>query len=535
MSGTGQHPVGSMRPESTVGPESSQMDVSGSTGQNEAVRRSGSRRRRRPADANSRPKTQLFYFVDSSSSSKEKRAHVMRHHVQEKKKQRKNSHGAMSAETMSDVPSASIEDELIHEADNPKPTATAGGQFMAPEQDSSLPIRFSTVTPFTQPPLPLKLGSPTTILNESRNEPLSGLPITNPDDVELVEWWINKLSYWSGQNHYVKNQMFRTALQHPLSFQAIILTYSARWRAQMNGVSDSHEVQRHVGESHRNIEDALSGLVPVSQDHIATAMIGMTLQEERFGSRQDSQAYLDRALRIMRPLTGTNVPADVLVQYIRYIIPPPSATLGLAGRDWLVTFLRGAEDLTRTHSSPEYLAQVPQRQAAFQMGSPLFSLLSSGPRPSQVPPESRRFVVPGAQTLEVSRAAALIYITAALWDFKDSTSKTARFLIYLQAIVEQHQLDRELNCETLLWLLLEQGCDPDLRDPERAWSTGELLQANKQLRPELQFHFNEILMGFFTLQPPIRGIDAFAEEVDRSFSSIASPNFHRIDKHEHVK
>lgn len=377
-----------------------------------------------------------------------------------------------------------------------------------------LPIRFTTVTPLTQPSLPLKLGSPTTILNESRNEPLLGLPITNPDDVELVEWWINKLSYWSGQNHYVKNQMFRSAMEHPLSFQAIILTYSARWRAKMNGVSDSLEVQRHVGESRKKIEDALAGVVPVSQDHIAMAMAGMTLQEERFGSRQESQAYLEQALQIMRPRTGTHIAADVYVQYIRYIMPPSSETLGPAGRDWLVTFLRGAEDLTRMQSSPEYLAQVPQRQTVFQMGSPLFCLLSSGPRPSQVPQESRRYVVPGAKTLEVSRAAALVYITAALWDFKDSTSKTARFLDYMLALVEQHHLERELNCETLLWLLLEQECDPDLRDPERAWSTGELLQTNKQLPAELQFHFNEILMSFFTLQPPIRGIDAFAEDVD---------------------
>jgi hypothetical protein len=31
-------------------------------------------------------------------------------------------------------------------------------------------------------------------------------------DVELADYWRNKLSYWSGQNLHVKNQIFRTAM-----------------------------------------------------------------------------------------------------------------------------------------------------------------------------------------------------------------------------------------------------------------------------------------------------------------------------------
>lgn len=378
-----------------------------------------------------------------------------------------------------------------------------------------LPIRFSTVRPYEQPTVPLQLGSPSARPEEPRRDPFSSPPVLyRPEDQELVDWWTTKLSYWSGQNHYVKNTIYRTAMEHPLPFQTIILTYSARWRAQMNETPDSIEVQQRVGQVRKQLDDCLARLIPINPHHLAAALAGMALQEQRFGSSDESRVYLEQALGIIQPRAGINASADVFVQYVRYIMPPLRTTLGSAGRDWLVTFLRGAEDLTRTHSSSEYLALAPQRCTAFQMGSPLFCLLSSGPRPTQVPPASRRYVVPGAHTLEVSRAAALVYITAVLWDFRDSPDKTVRFLTYLHGLVEQHQLDRELNCETLLWLLLEQGCDPDLRDSERAWSTGELLEMNKQLRPDLQFHFNEILMSFFTLQPPIRGIDVFEAEIE---------------------
>ena len=132
------------------------------------------------------------------------------------------------------------------------------------------------------------------------------------------------------------------------------------------------------------------------------------------------------------------------------------------------------------------------------------------------------YVVRDGQTQEVSRTASLIYITAALWDFKDSISRTHRFLAYLSAMVEHHQLDRHPACETLLWLLLQQACDADLRDTERPWSTGELLRLHKQLRPDLQFHFNELLMTFLSLQPPIRGISVFEVDLQASLGGGAS-------------
>ncbi|KAJ5527083.1 hypothetical protein N7513_011242 [Penicillium frequentans] len=471
-----------------------------------------SRRRRRPASAENQAKNQMFYFVDSSSSSKEKRAHVMRHHVQEKRKQRKMSHGTIPPEQIQELTSWQAREDSANITDNKKEIASASAGPSA-EQESSLPIRFSAIKPYAQP-MPMQLVPQMTI-EKSRRDPFSNPPFTQTaEDAELAEYWTNKLTYWSGQNPYVKDQMFRTAMGHPVSFQAVILTYCARFKALIQENPNSEEVQRHVGQARKNIQDATTGSLLVNEDYLAMAMAGMALGEDRFGSKPDAQAYLEQAARIMRPRTGINRPVEAFLHYVRLILPPPQTTVvDLAAPQWMVAFLRAAEDIMRQHSAPEYLAKAPQRRDMFQMECPLFSLLSSGPRPSQVPHASRMYVVRDPQTQEVSRTAALIYITAALWDFKDSTDKTVRFLIYLNSLVAQHQLDRHPACETLLWLLLEQGCEPDLRNPERAWTAGDMIKSHRKLRPDLQFHFNEILMSFLTLRPPIRGIDKFQEDL----------------------
>ncbi|KAJ5488836.1 hypothetical protein N7539_003726 [Penicillium diatomitis] len=343
------------------------------------------------------------------------------------------------------------------------------------------------------------------------------LIIQNREDIELTDWWINKLAYWSGQNPYVKTQIYRTAMDHPFSFQAVILVYAARWRAQITGQSNSEEVQRHVGQVRKNIEDAVSGAIQVHDDQLATALAGMALAEGRYGSRQDAEAYLEHAARILSRRPGASSGVEVFFHYVRYILPPLSDMVSPTNRRLLVLFLQRAQELMHRHSSPGHQPQSSHGRTAFQMGSPLFSLLSSGPRPTQVPQEAHVYVVRTAETQEASRSGCLIYITAALWDFKDSVNKTHRFLAYLTALVEEHQLGKHPACETLLWLLLEQTCDADLRDPKRAWSTGQLLQAQRQLRPDLQFHYNELLMSFLSLQMPVRGIDVFQNELESSF------------------
>lgn len=337
-------------------------------------------------------------------------------------------------------------------------------------------------------------------------------------DIELADYWRNKLTYWSGQNVHVKNQIFRTAMGHPLSFKAVVLSYCARWKAQLYGMTDSDEIQRHVRQAAKLIEEATSGSAIVSPDDLVMALGGMALQEERFGSKEQAQQYVERAVKVLRPRTGSNPAVETFIHYIRYLMTPEVPTPNPADQKWLTTFLRAAKDLMHRHNTPEYLRQAPHRVHAFEMASPLFTLLSSGPRPSQVPQASRVYVVRDAQTQEPSRTASLIYITAALWDYQESPSKTDRFLRYLWTLVKQHHLDRDPACETLLWLLLEEGCDSDLRDPERGWSTGELLKVHKQLRPDLQFLWNEILMNFLSFQTPIRGIEAFEEELLHSTS-----------------
>ncbi|KAJ6102415.1 hypothetical protein N7486_004842 [Penicillium sp. IBT 16267x] len=507
MSGSERQVDSEANPEA---PPAMESDAPGPANDGNAAK---SRRRRRPASSENQGKNQMFYFVDSSSSSKEKRAHVMRHHVQEKRKQRKMSHDTISPEQIQDLTSWQAREDTAHNADNKKEVASVS-VGTSPEQESSLPIRFSAIKPYAQP-MPMQFVPPVTI-DTSRRDPFSSPSLTQTaEDADLAEFWTSKLTYWSGQNTYIKDQMFRTAMGHPVSFQAVVLTYCARFKAQIHETPNSEQVQRHVGQARKNIQDATTGSLPVNDDYLAMALAGMALGEDRFGSNQDAQAYLEQAGRIMRPRTGINRPVEAFFHYVRLLVPPPLPTTVVdpAAPQWLVAFLRAAEDIMQQHSAAEYLAQAPQRRDAFQMECPLFSLLSSGPRPSQVPHASRMYVVRDPQTQEVSRTAALIYITAALWDFKDSTDKTVRFLIYLNSLVAQHQLDRHPACETLLWLLLEQGCEPDLRNPERAWSTGDMIKSHRKLRPDLQFNFNEILMSFLTLRPPIRGIDKFQEDL----------------------
>ncbi|KAJ5713484.1 uncharacterized protein N7483_010665 [Penicillium malachiteum] len=487
---------------------------------NDGVDAPKSKRRRRPANLENsdKAKNQTFYFVDSNSSSKEKRAHVMRHHVQEKRKQRKMSHSSISPEQIQELSVWQARKDSGYDTDTIKEPGVTSTPGAAAEQEIPIPSQLSAADlhsqPTPTPPLNPSVKSP----DACEKHPFPILPFAqNPDDIELLDYWTSKLAYWSGQNFYIKTKIWQYSAAHPVSFQAVVMTYCARYKAKLQGLADTEEIRRHVGQARKNIQDATAGTLNIHPDYIAMALAGLALCEDRYGNKQECQPYLDQAARIMRPRPGSNIPVEVFLHYVRFILPPSHPGNDPTAPQWLVSFLRGAENLMQKHSTPEYLAQAPQRRDIFQMESPLFSLLSSGPRPSQVPYASRMYVVPDPQTQEVSRTAALIYITAALWDFKDSADKTARFMIYLKNMVEEHQLGRHPACETLLWVLLEQGCEADLRNPERAWSTGELLKTHRFLRPDLQFNFNEILMSFLTLRPPIRGIDVFQEELQATY------------------
>jgi hypothetical protein len=317
-------------------------------------------------------------------------------------------------------------------------------------------------------------------------------------------------------------------MAHPLAFEAVILSYCARWKAQLYNQHNSREIDYHLANVTRGIEDAASGRLKIDSDSLAMALAGLALQEDRFGSKEKARSYEDRAIQILRTRPRSSGLTEIFLHYIRYVmmpLPPQNPASWEDGHHWLVTFLRAAEGLMVSHNTEEYLASYPQRRTAFQMESPLFSLLSSGPRPSRVPQDSRIYVVRNVPTQEITRTAALIYITAALWDFQDSPSKTVRFLIYLQNLVKEHELDRYPACESFIWLLLEENCDLDLKDPERAWSTCELLKIHKQLRPNLQFQYNETLFSYLMLAKPIRSVDTFEKEM-----ASASGRVEEIDR-----
>ncbi|KAL3439118.1 hypothetical protein BDV09DRAFT_158232 [Aspergillus tetrazonus] len=466
----------------------------------------------------SQSKSQTFYFVDSNSSSREKRAHVMRHHVQEKRRQQRYSHSRNGSEVRA---SGGLYPCLPWERRAEVPEGADDGSVDISPPRISTPILDSPGTKETKlsrlkpvasasPPLP----SPTTMLGASRKDPFDVLPITS-SDMELADYWTNKLTYWSGQNKHIKDCAFKTAMAHPLSFRAVILAYCARWKAQLYDHSNAREIDYHLTNARKGVEDAVNGRIQIDGDSLAMAFAGLALQEDRFGSKEKAGEYEERAVQIFRAGARSSGLAEVFLHYVRYVMIPSPQTLTRSenSQGWLVTFLRAAEGLVVSHNNDDYLTICPQRRIAFQMESPLFSLLSSGPRPSRVPHDSRIYVVRNVPTQEITRTAALIYITAALWDFQDSPGKTQRFLIYLNNLVKKHELDRYPACESFIWHLLEENCDIDLKDSERAWSTGELLTIHKRLPPDLQFQYNETLFSFLMLAKPIRGVEAFEKEL----------------------
>lgn len=478
------------------------------------------RRHHLSTSEDSSSKNQIFYFVDSNSSSREKRAHVMRHHVQEKRKQLKHTHPRSDTDKRVHRPLRYLswqqkklflsgdQNEIIEYKKSVNETA--------PKRGSTMEVGFQFSKSVSHP------ISPVTILDASPKDPFDSLPIPcSREDYVLLDFWTNRLAYWSGQNSIIKEQVFRAALSHPLSFRAVVLAYCARWKAQAYHLEFSPEAEKHAGLSEKGIEQVMNGTMEIDMDSLAMALTGLAIQEERFGSKQHARGTLDQAVQILRSRVGSNRIPEAWLHYVQFMMMPLHSTVPEGGQQWLVTFLRGAEELMLEHSTDKFLSSVPQRRTAFQMDSPLFSLLSSGPRPSQVPHASRIYIITKhAPTQEITRTAALIYITVALWDFQGSPGKTSRFLDYLHTLVRDHDLDRSPACESFIWLLLLEGYEADLQEPERSWSTVELLKMYKQLRVDLQFQFSEIMFSLLMLAPPVRGVDWFEKELQSSMPEI---------------
>jgi hypothetical protein len=334
---------------------------------------------------------------------------------------------------------------------------------------------------------------------------------------QLVDMWTSRLTYWSGQNEHLKGKIFQAALRHRITFEAVVLGYCSRWAQHLSHNSDD-SVFRHY-ESHVReaiIKKTDRGGAALDDDVISLALAGLALQEERFGDKDKAREYARQAkdLQVHRKSRPTDPLGRPILLYILAIMEPPASTVCLDEVNKLVGFLRIARQSMEKDADNHYLKEVPQRSATFQFDSPLFQLLSSGPRPSQVPIDCRFFVVnKNVPTTEWARTAGLIHIMLALYDFGGEKSKVVRFLEYLQQLVLDYGLDRNPACESFLYFLLEETCSADLREPERAWRANEILDIHKRLPFELQFRFNEMLLGYLMLNPSITTVEAFERDL----------------------
>lgn len=341
----------------------------------------------------------------------------------------------------------------------------------------------------------------------------------------LADMWTSRLTYWSGQNPHMKNRIFQEAMRNRTTFEAVVLGYCARLEyklapAREDGYKDSSRV--HFYES--RVRQALTTKRPYRSDQpfdeesLVLTLTGLALQEERYGDKDKACDYAEQAKELQlycqrQSINAVNAAYAACRPFLLYVLgtmDPRSSTVTSDEMAQLVDFLQMAHQAMTADNDENYLKEVPKRSAAFQFDSPLFQILSSGPRPSQVPLENRDFVVNvNKPTTEWARTAALIYIVLALSEFRQQKSKVVRFLDYLLRIIADYGLDRNPACESFMYFLLEESFDSDLKQPDRAWRTNDLLQIQKRLPFELQFRFNEALLGYLMLLPPITTVEAF--------------------------
>lgn len=341
----------------------------------------------------------------------------------------------------------------------------------------------------------------------------------------LADLWTSRLTYWSGQNSHLKNRIFQEAMRNRITFEAVVLGYCARWEFNLgpsreDGYKDSSRVQFYESR----VRQALTTKQPChsnqafDEETLTLTLTGLALQEERFGDKDKACEFAEQAKELQlyrqrQSIDAVNAVNAVCRPFLLYVLgtmDPRSSTVTSDEIAQMVDFLHMANQTMVADNDENYLKETPQRSAAFQFDSPLFQLLSSGPRPSQVPLENRNFVVNvNTPTTEWARTAALVYIVLALSEFRQQKSKVVRFLDHLLQIVADYGLDRNPACESFMYFLIEETFDSDLRQPDRAWRTNDLLQTHKRLPFELQFRFNEMLLGYLMLIPPVTTVEAF--------------------------
>jgi hypothetical protein len=236
------------------------------------------------------------------------------------------------------------------------------------------------------------------------------------------------------------------------------------------------------------------------------ALVSLSVQEERYGSKEKCEKHISSAMDAMRPQMGQYPTVEVFMHWVYYTMAARNTPIDAKDAADLISFLRNAESMLISHSSTAFLSQAPQRQSVFQFGTPLHTLLSSGPHPTHVPREDRVWVVKYDSLYEICRTASLLYITSALWDHWISADKCSRFLNGIITDLKEKTRDGESGTETLLWILLENSYHSYRRDPQQAWYVGGLLRVVKELTPELHFQFCELLLSFLMLRSPDLGM-----------------------------
>lgn len=457
----------------------------------------------------------VFHFVDPSDK-KSARVHVMRHHLQEKKKlQTKRLESNLHSGRIggSALPWRKKQSNL-QQPSHLKPKSSHLNEHQPLTEQALLP--YDPVRGIMH-----RVPSPRTMLSAARKDPFETLSLRlNDEEHDLVDCWNTTLRCPSGQqaDTYMVDNVFQYAIRHPLTLQSTILTYCARFRAQCFGFTETPQSQHHKALTAQRLSEYLAVASNPNDNNVAMVLISMAIQDELFGKREVAHGQMAVIQRMMRERPGWHKLPEVYLHFSCYImVPHPQrGQIGTTQYTLLREFLRDVEWLSFEQSTASFKSQVSQRHNLFYPGSSLHNMLARQPS-STDGVDDKRFNATDdapASMQDLCRTACLIYINAALWDHRNSYEKTAKYLDYLAAVVNQHSLDRSPSPQLLTWLLIEDNAsDPHMRNHERAFLVDEILKIAKNLRRSLQIWFDETLLEFLMLRAVIPGVLEWESEI----------------------
>ncbi|PGH19533.1 hypothetical protein AJ80_03868 [Polytolypa hystricis UAMH7299] len=454
--------------------------------------------------------TNAFFFVDGASSAKAKRSHVMKHHIKEKRKEARckllskarpssaSSPAAGLPWMKKDGPPSTHESPVDDHSDHSHGFVPHNGQGSSSSHLDLSPNETHALIPALSPRSQNKLGI------FSRPDPFDTLPLNRGEETDrLVDAWMSKLSYWSGQNPHMKVTAFKQAARDPMTFHIVILTYSALYLARINGQGETALSKKYQSKCGPLLEQYMQDTGGLEDGNVAMAHAALALQEARYGSQERGIQFIEAAKRILNRSLPSNPIYLTYTHFISYIIQSQRVdSLDNRQAHELSEFLRRAESLARIHDSPHFHAMFPERREVFQYTAPLHLLVSSGPSPTSIPQEERIWVIESDDTNQTCRTAALIYITIALFDYQNYPERSRRYLNSLVTTVQEQNLHRYPAPESFIWSLLNEDCDSDLKNPQRAWQVNRLLDAVKLLPSHLHFQLHELLLSFLMLKTP---------------------------------